>query len=178
VFLGDLSWLVLVAAVTGVFHIALQVAGTAGGFTPLAVIQWKAVHAQEGRAPRLRSVAILAIHAKESGVDGWLSVALDARIGRAGEDLPGMAILASDTGVFPLQGEDRFVAKSRHAIGAIVTVCAPCPVLLLVLAHEGCPFFSKGVAARTAPQIEVSSIPQMAIITRQRAAIIVLPVAI
>jgi hypothetical protein len=109
---GDLIWLVLVATVAGVFHIATRVACQAGNLTLLAMIQWKAVQAQQRWAPGLGSVAVLAIQTKEPGMNGWLSVAMDAGIWRTGEDLPRVTILAGDIGMFSIQGEDSFMVKS------------------------------------------------------------------
>ena len=165
------------ATVTGIVHIAIRVANTAGDLTLFAVIQREAMQAQQGWSPGLGCVTILAFQTKEPGMNGWLGMALDANLWRAREDPIGVTILAADLSVFPLQGEDGFVTKRRHTIDAIMARGAVSPILLLVLEHEVSSLFSLRVAAHTASQIKVLDFPQMTVVAIKRVAIVLLLVA-
>jgi len=122
-------------------------------------------------------MAKLAIEPKKSGVNNWLSVASNACFRRPGKDPFAVTILARDLGVLLIEQEDSFMLKTRHAIDAIMARGAVCPVLLLVLAHKSGPLFPLGVAAHTATRIEALGFTQVAIVARQRAAIVILLMA-
>jgi hypothetical protein len=177
VLLSGLTLFVLVAAIAGVLHVAARVAAATGDLTLPAMIQGEAVHAQESRIPCLGGVAVLAVESKEPGMNSWLSVALNAYIGRSGKDSFAMTILAGNLGVPPLERKDGCMRKIRHAIDAIVARGAVSPILLLVLEHKSRPLFPLGMATHATTRIETLGITQVAVIARQGAAIIVLLVA-
>jgi hypothetical protein len=116
----------------------------------------------------------LAIEPEESGVNGWLAMAFDASFWRSGKDSSGVTILAGDLSVSSLEWEDGSMLKIRHAIDAIVARGAVCSVLFLVMEHKSRSLFPLGVAAHAAPRIEALGFTQMAVVARQRAAIVVL----
>ena len=64
VFIGCFKWIVLVAAVAGVFHVACRMAGLAGYQTALPMIQWEGMIAQLRRRPGLAGMAVLALQAE------------------------------------------------------------------------------------------------------------------
>jgi len=122
-------------------------------------------------------MAELAVEPEKPGVNSWLSVALNACFWRSGKNTFAVTILAGDLSVSPLEREDGFMLKIRHAIDAIMARGAICPILPLVVEHESRPLHSLGVAAHAATHIEALGFTQVAVVARQRVAIEILLVA-
>ena len=73
--LPDRVWLVVVAAVAGIFYVLVWMAGLASHLALLSVIEGKAVYLEFGWLPGGHGVAELALLPEISCVDFWLGMA-------------------------------------------------------------------------------------------------------
>jgi len=94
------------------------------------------MHSHASGHPGLGRMAVLALQAKETLVNGRLGVALDALRRCALENLIRMAGLASQWGVSAIQHEESSMVEVMHAVHPIVAVQAGWPIFHQVLAHE------------------------------------------
>jgi hypothetical protein len=135
VFLKDIGGLVLVAAITGVFGKLRRMAGLAGKRCVGAMVERERMVFKEGGTPGLGGMAVLALQAKETGMNFGFSVAGDTSRGCIYERLC-MAVQTFKGCVNAIQGEEVGMVEIRHAIDAVVAIQASRPKLLQVGLHE------------------------------------------
>lgn len=133
--LANLGWLVLMAAVAGVFGELRRMASLARKRGVGTVVEREGMAFEEGRAPGLSGVAVLALQAKETGVNLGFGVAGDAGGGRIYEGLC-MAVQAGKGGMNAIQGKEVGMVEVRHAVDAIMAIQTNRPKLLQVGLHE------------------------------------------
>jgi len=137
VLLSGRCWLVLVAAITGVFDIRTRVTDLASALALLAVIEREGVIAQESGRPDIHAVAVLTFHPEETGVDGRLGMTLDA-LGRELAQNPfQVAIPAGDLGMASIEYEKCRMIEVIHSIPAVVTFQAVRAGMLNMGLHKG-----------------------------------------
>lgn len=99
------------------------------------MIQREGVLTQQSRAPALGGMAILALQAKESGMNVRLGMAVNTPGGSAfvAVDVTGLAI---DLGVFPFQRKPAGMLKVCHAVHAVVAIQAVFSDICLMGKHK------------------------------------------
>jgi hypothetical protein len=122
-------------------------------------------------------MAHLAMQAEESGVDFWLGVAIYAFPRCACKDLVGMARLAVDLSMFPIQQEYRIVIEIVHPVHPIVAAGAVFSELRHVIRHKPGPFSTLGMAGDAQHLVKGLYRPAMTIVAGQRASIVIGQVA-
>lgn len=148
----------IVTNIAGVLCIAVDMASLAVQVRWAAVVEQEGVDAQIGWRPLLSCVAILALQPKETSVDLWLSMALDALFWDTLVNFILMAGLAFDVRMAAVQDKDRRMVKVLHAVNPIVAVQAGGTKLALVLTHKGLPLRTLRMADDTRLHIEVADI--------------------
>lgn len=128
--------LMIVAAVAGVLVIDSRVAGFAGNFALLAMVEREIMLVQKGRRPRCGRMAVMAGQAEEVFVDIRLGVASDAQVRRALKLEIDMASGTLAFGMFTVQNKKFRVIKIVHSVDAVVAAGALRSHHLGVIRHK------------------------------------------
>ena len=173
----DLIGLMVMAAIAGVFHVCVGMASLAFKRPLVAVIQREIMDRHTGRRPGLFGMAVLALQPEEAGMDFRLGMAFHTQLRRAMKDLIGMALLAFQIRVDPVEREEIGMVKVAHPVDAVVTIQAGRPELRLVLGHEGRFFVALSVTGDTDVQIELPDVALVAVLAHELVAILFLLMA-
>ncbi len=132
----NLSRLVVVTTIAGVFHIVFDMAQLAFRIAITAMVQREVMDAQSGRRPGSICVAVLALQSKKAGMNFGLFVACHTFAWRALEFISVMALLALE--FFVSAGNDKKVVmiEAVHPVHAVMTIQTGNPKLILVLGHK------------------------------------------
>ena len=125
-----------VAVSAGVFHIVPEMAGLAGNFPFVAVIEREAVGVQFGRCPGGGAVAKLTLQTKLPGVDGGFLVAVDTGARCLLKLLSGVATLAGSFKMCPIQDKNQVVVEVTGFAAPLVAFQAGCAEEVGVFGHK------------------------------------------
>jgi hypothetical protein len=134
--LCDRVGLVIVTTIAGILDIFGGVACPTLHLSLAAMIEREIMLFQECRRPGFCRVAVVTHQAEEPGVNLRLCMALDADSGSSPEAGVGVALLAADFPVSPIQGKYLGVIESMHAVHTIMTTQAGGAKRFLVLFHK------------------------------------------
>ena len=140
--------LVFVAAITGVFCVAVRVAGFASYQALVTMIQGKGVFHHLGRRPACCAVAAFALQAENTGMNLRLPMAGSTLDRCSAENPVDMACHALGFHVGTFQGEEPVMVKIAHPVNPIMAGKAICIKLILVLGHEGSIFCGMTIHAK------------------------------
>lgn len=138
--------LVIVAAITGVFRVPVCVAQFAILFSLAAVIEREIVYLQCRWRPGTGTMTVFTFQTKESRMDLRFGVALHADGGCTFENQVGMAGLAFDLAVLPIQWEEICMVEILHPVRAIVALHTIGAIICQMFLHESRSIISLGVA--------------------------------
>ena len=173
----NLIGLMVMAAVTGIFYVRIDMAGLAFDRPLATMVQREIMHRHAGRRPGVYGVAVLALHPKEAGVDFWFGMAFHTQLWRAVKDLIRMALFAFQISVSTVEREKTGMIEIAHPVNAIVAIQASRPELSLVLGHKGRLIGALRMAGNTGVQIKLPDVVLMAVFTHELAAIFLLQMA-
>lgn len=138
--------LVVVTAITGVFRVPVCVTQFAILLSLAAMIQGELVNLQWRWYPGTCTMTVFTLQAKESCMDLWFGVALDADGGCSLENLVRMAGFAFDLVVLSIQWEEICMVEILHPVCAVVALHTIRSVICQMFLHESRSIISLRVA--------------------------------
>ena len=173
----DLVRLMIVTAVTGIFHVSAGMTSYTFDGSLITMIEREVVHTHHGRSPGIFGVAVLAFYAKETGMDVRLNMALYAQLRRTSEDFICMAFFTFQISVNPIEWEEIGMIEITQSVYTVMAIHTSRTELSLMFGHKSRFLSALRVAINTDIQIKLPDVALMAVFTDKLAAIIFLRMA-